>query len=111
MLCDRFIVAVLVTLGFETLSIRAGTSGVDRAKAVADFNSKVTKVDVLVTSMKLAPYGLNMHRNCCRGLILQYSWSGNAMMQAVGRLTRPGRVKRVIWRIIKAGGTFTNTKS
>lgn len=48
-----------------------------------------------MTSLQLSSYGLNLHHCCSRSLILQYNWTANAIMQAIGRLTRLGKQKKV----------------
>lgn len=63
-------------------------------------------MNVFITSLQLASYGLNLHTCCSRGLVLQFTWNANAILQAIGRLPRPGQKESVEWRIIRVADTF-----
>lgn len=70
------------------------------------FNDPTSDVNVFVTSLALASYGLNFHRCCARGLVLQFPWNANAVLQAFGRLVRVGQKEQVQWTILRVADTF-----
>lgn len=55
-------------------------------------------MDVLVTTMQLTALGLNMHKACARGLILQFPFGANTMVQAMYCLYRLRQSETVVWR-------------
>lgn len=58
--------------------------------AIEKFNNANEKVDVLVTSFSVANYGMNLHKACQHGFIIQLPHNWNSIGQAIGRLTRLG---------------------
>ncbi|EPE06078.1 snf2 family helicase [Ophiostoma piceae UAMH 11346] len=66
----------------------------------------VDQLAALMTSMSVASYGLNLHKCCADGVVLQFSWSYNAIHQATGRILRLGQTQPVSWTIIKTSSSF-----
>ncbi|KAH8878519.1 hypothetical protein GQ53DRAFT_102610 [Thozetella sp. PMI_491] len=56
--------------------------------------------------MNLSAAGLNLHRVCSRGLILQYAWNWSTIFQTFGRLERIGQRKKVQWTILHVRSTY-----
>ena len=56
--------------------------------------------------MSLSVAGLNLHKCCCRGLIMQYPWNWPSILQVIGRLFRIGGEKKVDWTILHVTGTM-----
>jgi hypothetical protein len=95
-------------LNFEVLNVRASSSVTARTDAVEKFNDKTDKVDFLVTSMELSSYGLNLQKACRRGVFVQFTFSSNAVLQAICRLIRPGQEGEVEWGLLKCGLTYND---
>jgi SNF2 family DNA or RNA helicase len=66
-------------------------SPADRIDACAKFNTRNSPVDVLLTSLSIASYGLNLQHDCYKGLLLQYTWNINTILQVFGRIVRVGQ--------------------
>lgn len=56
--------------------------------------------------MQLTALGLNMHKACARGLILQFPFGANTMVQAMYCLYRLRQSETVVWNIVKMAGSF-----
>lgn len=91
----REVVLCLQMAGLQVLSIRSDHSVQERNAAIDKFNNPGTQVDLLVTSIDLSAYGLNLHKCCCKGIILQWPWNANHLLQILGRLPRINQ-KRVV---------------
>ncbi|XXG99537.1 hypothetical protein Hte_005876 [Hypoxylon texense] len=92
--------------GFKTISIRSDHTMITRTRKIADFNDPSTEIDVLVTSMELSAFGLNLHKSCNKGIVVQYPWSANHLMQILGRLPRIGQARVVEWVIYHVSNTL-----
>ena len=103
---DRWIHAILVKIGFRVLSVRSAHTPKERESAVAAFNDEASGMNIFITSLQLASFGLNLHRCCSRGLVIQFTWTANQILQAIGRLPRPGQKEAVEWRILRVADTF-----
>ena len=93
-------------LSFNVASIRAPHSHAERQKIVEQFNNKRSGMHCLVLSISLSVAGLNLHKCCCRGLIMQYPWNWPTILQVIGRLFRIGGEKTVDWTILHVTGTM-----
>ena len=78
----------------------------ERSESCDEFNRRGSPYDVLATSSTIASCGLNLHHDCCRGLMLQFPWNANIGIQTFYRLIRMGQKSVVEWRIIKTRGTY-----
>ncbi|KAK4136002.1 hypothetical protein BT67DRAFT_440134 [Trichocladium antarcticum] len=84
---------------------RASHTSNEREKIVQMFNNPASNLDCLVLNMSLSSAGLNLHKCCRRGLILQYPWNWPTVLQTMGRLFRIGANKVVDWTILHVTST------
>ena len=56
--------------------------------------------------MSLSAAGLNLHKACSRGMILQYSWDWNSDVQTTGRISRLGQTEPVTWIHVHVRRTY-----
>ncbi|KAI1390401.1 uncharacterized protein F4822DRAFT_443255 [Hypoxylon trugodes] len=115
---NRFVVMVMMPwaqqslalalemFGYNVISLRAGHSMAKRNRFVEKFNDPKSDVQILVISMELSAFGLNLHKSCARGIIVQWPWSANHLMQMLGRLPRIGQQRPVRWTIYTMPGTL-----
>ncbi|KAI1765258.1 P-loop containing nucleoside triphosphate hydrolase protein [Hypoxylon sp. FL1150] len=104
--CQHQLCLALEICGFKTLSIRSDHSMLSRSQMVADFNDPKSDVDILITSMELSAFGLNLHKACAKGIVVQYPWSANHLVQILGRLPRIGQKRSVEWVILHVSYTL-----
>ncbi|KAI3316762.1 hypothetical protein HD806DRAFT_516838 [Xylariaceae sp. AK1471] len=97
---------VLQMMGWNVLSIRSDHPVPERSRIIAKFNDPKNASQILSTSMDLSAYGLNMHPSCCKGIVTQWCWSANQLIQILGRLTRIGQKRSVEWVIYNMPGTM-----
>jgi hypothetical protein len=64
-------------------------------------------MDFLVINISLSMAGLNLHKACSRGILLQYAWNYWAILQALGRLKRMDQKEIVTWYIVMCSGTYS----
>ncbi|KAF4442657.1 hypothetical protein F53441_11698 [Fusarium austroafricanum] len=93
-------------LSLKTLNIRSSDNPTERSKAVREFNNPGSLVDVLVTSFQLCGFGLNLHRVCHYGIIVEYPLNLPTMIHALGRLWRLGQKNEVNWDILYLENSF-----
>ncbi|KAI0377893.1 P-loop containing nucleoside triphosphate hydrolase protein [Hypomontagnella monticulosa] len=92
--------------GWNVSSIRADITLSERSRIIEDFNNPSTAIDVLLTSMDLSAFGLNLHGACNKGIVVQWPWSANYLLQVLGRLPRIGQRRHVEWIIYTMPGTL-----
>jgi hypothetical protein len=78
----------------------------EREKAVADFNDPTSPFDCLVTSMQLSAHGVNFHKACHHGVLVENGNNTSSVLQAMGRLWRLGQEFDVEWERLFVSGTF-----
>lgn len=78
----------------------------DRIEACNQFNAIGSPIDVFLTSLSIASYGLNLQYDCHRGLILQYTWNINSIFQVIGRIVRIGQLRESTWAVLKCNGSY-----
>ncbi|KAI0096179.1 hypothetical protein F4776DRAFT_669584 [Hypoxylon sp. NC0597] len=100
------LVLCLDMFGWNVASIRSDHTMHERNRMVADFNNPDSQVDILVTSMELSAFGLNLHKACNKGIVVQWPWSANHLIQILGRLPRIGQARVVEWIIFTVPGTM-----
>lgn len=66
-------------------------SQAERDEAVETFNNPASKYTCLITSLQLSAFGINFHKCCHRGLIMEYPANLAIVLQAQGRLWRIGQ--------------------
>ncbi|XXG99542.1 hypothetical protein Hte_005881 [Hypoxylon texense] len=96
----------LKIFGWNVSSIRADLTVLERNKIVNEFNDPDSEVDVLLASMDLSAFGLDLHECCHKGIIVQWPWSANHLLQILGRLPRIGQKRYVEWVIYTMPGTL-----
>ncbi|KAF2969221.1 hypothetical protein GQX73_g4328 [Xylaria multiplex] len=96
----------LEMMGWNVLSIRSDHSVQERNVAIDKFNDPDSDVQILLTSMDLSAYGLNLHKSCCKGIVIQWPWNANHLIQILGRLPRIGQWRFVEWVIFHIPGTI-----
>ncbi|KAI0096176.1 hypothetical protein F4776DRAFT_669579 [Hypoxylon sp. NC0597] len=92
--------------GWNVSSIRADMGIFERNEKINEFNDPYSTIDILLTSMDLSAFGLNLHNACHKGIIVQWPWSANHLMQILGRLPRIGQKRYVEWIIYTMPGTL-----
>ncbi|KAI0547241.1 hypothetical protein F4679DRAFT_374988 [Xylaria curta] len=97
---------VLQMMGWDVLSIRSEHTVAERDRTIAKFNDTNTGPQILCTSMELSAWGLNLHTACCRGIVVQWPWSVNQLIQILGRLPRIAQLRWVEWIIYNMAGTM-----
>lgn len=98
--------ALLVAAGVATLYYMSKHSQAERDEAVEAFNNPASGYTCLVTSLQLSAFGLNFHKCCHRGLIMELPANLAIVLHAQGRLWRIGQVHDVKWTILYARHTF-----
>lgn len=98
--------ALLVAAGIRTLHYMSRNNQSERDAAVAKFNDPSTPHTCLVTSLQLSAFGLNLHKACHRGIILESPVNLSHTIQALGRLYRLGQTEDVEWKILLCRDTF-----
>ncbi|KAI1765259.1 hypothetical protein GGR53DRAFT_281151 [Hypoxylon sp. FL1150] len=96
----------LKIFGWNVSSIRADLDVFHRNMIIEDFNNPRSKVDILLTSMDLSAFGLDLHGSCNKGIVVQWPWSANHLLQMLGRLPRIGQKRHVEWIIYTMPGTL-----
>ncbi|KAI0551654.1 P-loop containing nucleoside triphosphate hydrolase protein [Xylaria curta] len=99
---------VLQTWSWNVQTIRSDHSVQERNIIIDAFNDLESDVDILLLSMDLSAYGLNLHKVCCKGIILRWPWNANHLLQILGRLLRIGQTRFVEWVIFYMAGTYQN---
>jgi hypothetical protein len=92
--------------GWKVASIGSDHSVAERNAYIDQFNDPDTDIQILLTSMDLSAYGLNLHKACCKGIIVQWPWNANHLLQILGRLPRIGQKRVVEWVIFHMSGTI-----
>ncbi|KAH6610611.1 hypothetical protein Trco_000631 [Trichoderma cornu-damae] len=105
-LTTQIVSALLVAYGVKTLHYLSRHSQAERDEAIDAFNNEASPYTCLVTSLQLSALGVNFHRACHRGLILEIPTNASTLLQATGRLWRIGQKKNVKWKILYARNSF-----
>ncbi|KAK0759222.1 hypothetical protein N5P37_008104 [Trichoderma harzianum] len=105
-LTSQMVNALLVAAGVPTLHYMSRNSQTERDKAVEAFNDPATPYICLVTSLQLSAFGVNLHKACHRGLILEQPISQAILLQAQGQLWRIGQKHDVHWKILYSRDSF-----
>ncbi|PNY23268.1 Uncharacterized protein TCAP_06784 [Tolypocladium capitatum] len=81
--------------GYATLHITSRTEQAERDTAVRRFSEKGSPYCALITSTTLNAYGVDFHRDCHVGLMVEEPPNTATAMQAIGRLYRLGQTDDV----------------
>ncbi|KAL6693655.1 P-loop containing nucleoside triphosphate hydrolase protein [Trichoderma pleuroticola] len=98
--------ALLVAAGVPTLHYMSRHSQGERDRAIEEFNNPAKPYICLVTSLQLSAFGVNLHKACHRGLILEQPNNQAILLQAQGRLWRIGQTHDVHWKILYCRDSF-----
>lgn len=66
---------VLQLMGYEVRAVRAETPLVQRNHIVNEFNSPESSVQVLIISIALSAFALNLQGECNKGIVMELLWS------------------------------------
>ncbi|KAM0258612.1 hypothetical protein ACHAQJ_003783 [Trichoderma viride] len=102
----QIINALLVACGIKTLHWTPRHSQSERNRAVEAFNNTLSPYTCLVASLELSAFGLNLHKSCHRGIIVELPLNGSTLLSAIGRLWRIGQKHDVDWEILIARHSF-----
>ncbi|KAL7955900.1 P-loop containing nucleoside triphosphate hydrolase protein [Trichoderma compactum] len=102
----KMVNALLVAAGVPTLHYMSRHSQTERDHAIEDFNNPAKPYICLVTSLQLSAFGVNLHKACHRGLILEQPINQAILLQAQGRLWRIGQKHDVHWKILYSRDSF-----
>ncbi|QYS93755.1 hypothetical protein H0G86_001124 [Trichoderma simmonsii] len=91
----RIVNALLVAVGVSTLHYMSRHSQAKRDDVVQSFNNPSSHYTCLVTSLQLSAFGVNFHKACHRGLILEMPANLSIVFQAMGRLWSLGQKHNV----------------
>lgn len=105
-LTSQMVNALLVAAGVPTLHYMSRHSQIERDHAIEDFNNPAKPYICLVTSLQLSAFGVNLHKACHRGLILEQPINQAILLQAQGRLWRIGQKHDVHWKILYSRDSF-----
>lgn len=97
---------MLAVAGFNVESLTSSTSHQDRTRIIEEFNTEGTNVQVLFVGLNLAPFGIDLQKQCHHGVFLNFHWNGGTVEQAIGRLFRNGQLEPVLWVILKVVDSF-----
>ena len=78
----------------------------ERDSAVAQFNDPDTSYTCLISSLQLSAFGVNFHKACHRGIIVESPINLSHELQALGRLYRIGQREEVEWKILLCRDSF-----
>ncbi|KAF3068361.1 putative snf2 family helicase protein [Daldinia childiae] len=92
--------------GWRVMDIRSDHSNSERNRIIQDFNDPKADVDIFVSSIELSACGINLHKSCCKGILVQWPWSCNNLVQTLGRLPRIGQQRPVQWVTFNVAGTM-----
>ncbi|KAM0326629.1 hypothetical protein ACHAQA_006498 [Verticillium albo-atrum] len=92
--------ALLVLAGLKAINIKSAHAPAERDAAVAKFNSPSADVDVLITSSRLAIFGVNYHFACHQGIVMEATTNASTTMHVIRRLWRIGQKHAVKWYIL-----------
>ena len=90
--------ALLVMACVPTLHITSQTDLAERDSAVARFGDPSSHYVALVTSFAILPYGVDFHRQCHHGYLLEEPRNLSMAMQVIGRLYRIGQEHDVVFK-------------
>ncbi|KAL5085555.1 hypothetical protein Trisim1_010169 [Trichoderma cf. simile WF8] len=105
-LTSQMVNAMLVAAGVPTIHYMSRHSQTERDHAVEAFNNPATPYTCLVTSLQLSAFGVNLHKACHRGLILEQPINQAILLQAQGRLWRIGQKHDVHWKLLYTRDSF-----
>ncbi|RYP74279.1 hypothetical protein DL771_003100 [Monosporascus sp. 5C6A] len=91
----RDLLTILQTWGYEVAIIRSDTLQDDRNRTIQAFNNANSKLQMLLTSIELSAFALNLQWESCKGMVIQWPWSINHLLQVLGRLIRLGQTRFV----------------
>ncbi|OJD29630.1 capsular associated protein [Diplodia corticola] len=78
-----------VLSGINVACIKQATPDVERAELIATFNDATdTSIDVMVSTIALVGYGLNLHSGCNTVVVAEPPTGANHVIQAIGRVYR-----------------------
>ncbi|RFU76606.1 hypothetical protein TARUN_5632 [Trichoderma arundinaceum] len=75
-------------------------------QAVEAFNKPLSPYTCLVASLQLSAFGLNLHKSCHRGIIMELPPNHSTLLSALGRLWRIGQKHDVDWEILITRHSF-----
>ncbi|KAH7146311.1 P-loop containing nucleoside triphosphate hydrolase protein [Dactylonectria macrodidyma] len=105
-LTSMMVNALLVCIGMKTLHYTSRNSQNERDSAIARFNDRTNDYQCLITSMKLAAFGVNFHKACHHGIIVEPPENLSILLHATGRLWRIGQKHHVRWEILYLRHSF-----
>lgn len=98
--------AILVAAGIQTLHYMSRNSSMERDAAIATFNDGSSPYTCMVTSMQLSAFGVNYHKACWLGIIMESACNMSVEIQSTGRLWRIGQDHKVEWERLICRGSF-----
>lgn len=97
----------LIEFGIPFRLMRATHSHEERDEAIEAINDAEDETKVLVTTYLVGGTGVNLHKACHHGIILQLPRNFSELYQAIMRLPRLGQTKAVHWDIIVDPDSFS----
>jgi hypothetical protein len=73
---------------------------------VDKFTDPDSDMMVFVISMSVNVFGLNLHQQCHKGIVAQFTWNLSTIIHAKGRIIRVGQAHEVEWRILRVNGSY-----
>lgn len=97
---------MLVSCRIKTLCYTSRHSQSEKDQVVEAFNNPQSPYTCLVTTLQLSAFGLNLHKSCHRGIIMELPSNHATLLNAIGRLWRIGQKHDVNWEILMARHSF-----
>ena len=101
---EIYVLLRLLQVDVETM--QSSDTAEERAEKVDRFNRVTSSVQVFVTSIRIASFGFDFHRCCCKAILAAWPWNANTLNQILGRTVRLGQERLVEWQIYCVVGTI-----
>ena len=93
-------------IGFKVNTVRSSTPPGDKLEPIDRFTREYPSSNVFVVNMNTMPAGVNLHKHCHKGIIVNYTYNAKQLMKTFYQLFRVGQEKAVTWHILKVKGSF-----
>lgn len=103
---QMYLYGTVLLCGVQAFTARSTDKGSEKQAALDAFLNPKTGPCVFVANMSIMGTGVNLQRQCCKGIFVNFHSNAQIIRQAQARLYRMGQLRHVVWHVIKVVDSY-----
>ncbi|KAF5578899.1 hypothetical protein FPANT_9825 [Fusarium pseudoanthophilum] len=100
------VVALFVVAGFNVGSIRSSDTAEEQANIIEHWKNKTSGLEILVANLDTKAMDINVHTDCTKGLLLNWTLEPERMLKIVNNMGSTGQKERSVLHMVKVAGSY-----